>query len=235
MADAPPPDAGFREVTHHRRRGRGQGRGRGRGRGAPRFNARVDFSSYHLRDAQKAKVAEWLQRAAEEWFDGLCCAPALVCAPMAQEAVYAAWWNGLVQQRLEQGLEVDPARSALMFRSVEHVGALFGGCPWLQFVVAAADPWAIVAHFDTDTGPAAVPEGCVLANTTVTTDAVAALRAGLRDAAAAFVAEYNATHPPAAKADAGKAKPVPAPAPPAEGTWWKEMEDEMECDPPTEA
>lgn len=190
---------GFRNVPQRR------GRGRGRGRGAPR----PDFSTYQLREAQKARVTEFLQRSAEEWFEALAAAPALVCANMARDAIYAAWWGGLVQHRLEQGLEVDAGRSALMFRSAEHAVALFNTCPWLQFVSHVADPWAIEAA-----SPVAVPEGSVLPDSAVTDAAVAAVRDALRDKAHAFVTEYEAAHP--------------APRVEANGTWWKEMEEEEE-------
>lgn len=214
---------GFQQVPQRRSRrpqgrskGRGRGRGRASGRGRGSNRPPPDFSTYQLREVQKGKIEEWLQRATEEWFESLTVSPELVCAPMAHESIYAIWWNGLVQQRLQQGLEIDPSRSALMFRSVEHVMALFSTCPWLQFVTNVADPWFLDSNKDVQQ---VIPEGSILPNTAVTAEAVAALMGALKDKASEFIREYNATHTLHENEKSGL---------PNEGTWWKEDDMEVE-------
>jgi len=215
----------FQQVPQRRpRRGRGRGRASGRGRGRGRGSnrpAQTDFSLYQLREVQKGKIEEWLQRAAEEWFESLTVSPELVCAPMAHESIYAIWWNGLVQQRLHQGLEIDPSRSALMFRSVEHTMSLFATCPWLQFVVNVADPWFLEGNKDTQ--QPVIPEGSILPNTVVTAAAATTLMNALNDKAIAFIGEYNATHKDdPVNVDQVAPESVPTGHLPNEGTWWKE-------------
>lgn len=117
--------------------------GRGRGRGGPRRGC--DFSSYVLRPAQVDRIVEWIERAADEWFEHACAAPVLCSQDDALFAMYTHWWNGLVALRAAKNLDTDATRNALMFRSLEAARAQFANNDYVRWVAALAHPAVVVA------------------------------------------------------------------------------------------
>lgn len=216
------------------------GRGRGRGRRGPSgpVNPEEQFASYQLNPSQKTKILlHHLCPTAENWF-----LSDMVCsAAEAQAAIFNEWWHSLTEHRGKQGLEVDPLRSALMYRSYQFASEMMCTNPFLQFVVRCKDA--------TQAPPADEPiplamDGA-LPSTVVTPHAVAAWRERVMSATMEVDAPAETKPAPA------EAEPAPAEAEPAEASpegapakttptysqvaageaklstpWWKAMEDE---------
>lgn len=241
------PDAdGFVAVTRPQRsRQRGRGRGRGRfqhnapehaPRSAP-VSTKPDFSTYHLRDSQRQKIAEWLEHAAEDWFcDYMSVPPVLLSPGVAEAAIFGKWYAGLVDTRVANGLDTNMATSALMFRSCEHARAVLAEHDFLKVVAtfanarvilaaqqARADPTkntglpivdAHYAPFFAGIKPRLVPPySCMCSDVIVRDDQILGAQEALLSQARAFVEEKKEL----AKDLLGPAK---------EGDWWKEMDDE---------
>lgn len=218
----------------HRPRGRGRGRGREQhGRSAP-LPPKPDFSTYHLRDAQRQKIAEWLEHAAEDWFcDYMSAPPVLLNAGAAAAAIYARWFAGLVDTRVANGLDTSTETSALMFRSCEYARTVLAEHDFLKMVTTFATPRIIVAAQQARANPAAPtgvdivdahyapfyagtrqrlvpPYSCMCSDIIVRDDQIL----GAQQALQAQAQEKMKEEMPEAK----------------EGDWWKEMEDEEQAE-----
>lgn len=214
---------------------------RGRGRGRPVHEApKPDFSTYHLREAQRQKIVEWLEHSAEDWFCEYMSVPPVMLNPgVAASAIYNKWLSGLVDARVANGLDISTSTSALMYRSCEHARTVLAEHDFLKLVSTFAEPRIIVAAqqardnptqatgipivdvhyapFFAGTRPRLVPPySCMCSDVIVRDDQILGAQQALLAQAQAYCQQQTQLTEP------------------KEGDWWKEMEDDDKSGKPCE-
>jgi hypothetical protein len=189
-----------------------------------------------LRDAQRQKITEWLEHAAEDWFcDYMSVPPVLLSPGAAEAAIYARWFAGLVDTRVANGLDTSVATSALMHRSCEYARTVLSEHDFLRMVATFATPRIILAAQQARDAPGTLtgvdivdahyapffagtrqrlvpPYSCMCSDVIVRDDQILGAQQALLAPAQAKSQELAAlTQLPEAK----------------EGDWWKEMEEEQ--------
>jgi len=205
-----------------------------------------DFSTYHLRDTQRQKIAEWLEHAAEDWFcDYMSVPPVLLNPGVAESAIYGRWYAGLVDSRMANGLDTNMATSALMYRSCEHARSVLAEHDFLKVVATFATPRVILAAQQARSNPTqntnvavvddhyapffagtkqrlVPPYSCMCSDVIVRDDQILGAQEALLCQARAISEKKDCSF---LNCDTiGFAKDLLPPA--KEGDWWKEMDDE---------